>query len=110
MLTGLPPFYTSDREELFERIKFGSVKYPSSFSQSVKDLLNQLFQKDPEKRLGSGTDGPKNVKKHQWFSGVDWEKLIKKEIRPPFIPVIKGDLDLSNFDPVSFIISLLILF
>jgi len=23
MLTGLPPFYTSDREELFDRIKFG---------------------------------------------------------------------------------------
>jgi len=40
MLTGLPPFYTSDREELFDRIKFGTIKYPSHFTPTVKDLLN----------------------------------------------------------------------
>jgi len=32
MLTGLPPFYTTDREELFDRIKFGTIKYPQHFS------------------------------------------------------------------------------
>jgi serum/glucocorticoid-regulated kinase 2 len=99
MLTGLPPFYTSDREELFERIKLGSVKYPSNFSPSLKDLLTQLFIKDPEKRLGSGSDGPKNIKKHAWFSGVNWDDFLKKSVRAPFKPVIKGDLDVSNFDP-----------
>jgi len=34
-----------------------------------------------------------------WFSGVDWDAFLNKKIRPPFIPVIKGDLDTSNFDP-----------
>lgn len=99
MLTGLPPFYTSDREELFERIKLGSVKFPSSFSPSVKDLLNGLFIKDPEKRLGSGTEGAKGIKKHAWFAGVNWDAFLRKEVKPPFKPVIKGELDVSNFDP-----------
>lgn len=30
MLVGVPPFYTKDRQELFERIKFLPPKYPSS--------------------------------------------------------------------------------
>lgn len=100
MLTGLPPYYTSDREELFDRIKLSSVKYPSNFSPSVKDLLTGLFQKDPEMRLGSGPDGAKSIKSHAWFVGVDWEAFIRKEVRAPFVPVIRDDLDVSNFDPV----------
>jgi len=99
MLTGLPPFYTNDREELFERIKLGSIKYPNNFSPSIKDLLTGLFIKDPEKRLGSGPDGAKNIKKHAWFAGVNWDAFLRKEVKPPFKPVIKGELDLSNFDP-----------
>jgi len=99
MLTGLPPFYTSDREELFDRIKFGTIKYPEKFSPSVKDLLNGLFIKDPDKRLGSGVDGAKNIKTHPWFSGVNWDALLKKEIKPPFTPVVSGEFDVSNFDP-----------
>jgi serum/glucocorticoid-regulated kinase 2 len=99
LLTGLPPYYTSDREELFDRIKLSSVKYPSNFSTSVKDLLTGLFQKDPEKRLGSGPDGGKAIRNHPWFASVDWEGLLRKEVKGPFLPVIRDDLDVSNFDP-----------
>jgi serum/glucocorticoid-regulated kinase 2 len=99
LLTGLPPYYTSDREELFDRIKLSSVKYPSNFSTSVKDLLTGLFQKDPEKRLGSGPDGAKAIRNHPWFASVDWEGLLRREVKGPFVPVIRDDLDVSNFDP-----------
>jgi hypothetical protein len=30
---------------------------------------------------------------------VNWTALYNKEIKPPFIPVIKSDIDVSNFDP-----------
>jgi len=99
MLTGLPPFYTSDREELFDRIKFGTIKYPETFSASVKDLLNGLFNKDPDKRLGSGPEGATKIRNHPWFSGVNYDAYLRKEIKPPFTPVIKGEFDVSNFDP-----------
>jgi len=97
ILTGVPPYYTTSKDDLFEKIKFEQPRFPSSFSPSVKDLLNRLFEKDPTKRLG--VNGAKDVKSHPWFTGLKWEALLKKEIRPPFIPKLSGELDLSNFDP-----------
>merc|ERR1719352_1902269 len=52
MLTGLPPFYTRDREKLFERIKRGELNYPSYITPCAKSLLSSLLMLDPSKRLG----------------------------------------------------------
>lgn len=101
MLTGLPPFYTDNREELFERIKFGTLKVPPNLSLNCKNLLEGLFRKDPEKRLGGGSEDAKAVKNHIWFAGINWDAILRKEIKAPFIPEFKGELDLSNFDPVE---------
>ena len=35
----MPPFYTQNRNELFERIKFGSLMYPNWISNAGKHLL-----------------------------------------------------------------------
>eukprot|EP00434_Breviolum_minutum_P021955 symbB.v1.2.019380.t1/scaffold1582.1/size178113/15 len=43
MLTGLPPFYTRDREKLFERIRRGELTYPSYITAIAKNLLQQLL-------------------------------------------------------------------
>ena len=48
LLNGIPPFYTSNRNELFEKIKFGTIKLPSNISPELTDLLEQLFKKNPE--------------------------------------------------------------
>lgn len=101
MLSGLPPFYTTNREELFERIKFGTLKYPASLSKAAKDLLEKLFQKNPEKRLGSGSEQAEEIKKHPYFYGINWNSLLARQIKAPFLPVLKGDTDLSNFAKVS---------
>jgi len=99
MLTGLPPFYTPNREELFQKIKYYALKYPPNLSPNAKSLLDGLFQKEPSKRLGSGSGGSEEIKAHPWFQGVDWGMVYRKEIKAPFIPVIKNDVDVSNFDP-----------
>eukprot|EP01016_Furgasonia_blochmanni_P023787 TRINITY_DN2562_c0_g1_i2.p1 TRINITY_DN2562_c0_g1~~TRINITY_DN2562_c0_g1_i2.p1 ORF type:complete len:438 (-),score=141.84 TRINITY_DN2562_c0_g1_i2:293-1522(-) len=99
MLTGLPPFYTTDRNELFERIKFGTLRYPKHLSPAARNLLEGLFIKEPNKRLGGGPDNGKPIKEHPWFAGVNWQALLNKEIKAPFIPVVKSELDVSNFDP-----------
>lgn len=39
-----------------------------------------------------------NIKNHPWFAPIDWEKLINKEIKPPFMPKIEHDVDTQNFD------------
>jgi serum/glucocorticoid-regulated kinase 2 len=94
MLTGFPPFnYSSNRLELFDKIKYGSVKYPHYLSASVKSLLDGLFQKDPAKRFGF-----EEVKNHQWFSQMNWEAIQAKRIIPPFKPQLHNMEDLSNID------------
>lgn len=35
--------------------------------QLAKDLIKQLLVKDPKKRLGSGSNGAENLKKHPFF-------------------------------------------
>lgn len=99
MLTGLPPFYTPNREELFEKIKYSSLKYPNNLSPNARSLLEALFRKDPEKRLGGGLADASEIKEHAWFKDVDWEAVLKKEVPAPFVPIIKGETDVSNFDP-----------
>lgn len=73
MLTGMPPFYTQNRNELFERIKFGSLMYPNWISNAGKHLLEQLFNKNPEKRLGA--HGSHEIKSHPFFAVVNWQDL-----------------------------------
>lgn len=38
------------------------------------------------------------VKDHPWFLNVNWDTLLKKLYKPPFIPLVKGETDVSNFD------------
>jgi len=96
MLVGIPPFYTDNRQELFERISFTSPKYPSHLSSVSKDLLEGLLKKDPSKRYGASPD--KLVRNHPWFNGVNWDYLYNKRYQAPFKPLISDDLDLRNFD------------
>lgn len=100
MISGLPPFYTTNRDELFEKIKFGQLKYPAYITANCRNLLENLFQKNPDKRLG--VNGAKEVKTHPWFANVNWKMLINKEIKAPFVPVIKSPLDVGNFAEVIF--------
>jgi len=54
--------------------------------------------RDVDKRLGSGATGSENVKKHPFFKSIDWEKLERKEMEPPFKPKVKNVSDISQID------------
>ena len=98
MLTGMPPFYNKDRQKLFNTIKAIKIKFPKYLSNDAVDLLQKFFVKDPEQRLGSGENGLNDIKSHPFFSPIDWDSLIEKKIKPPFIPKLKNDTDLRYFD------------
>lgn len=97
MLIGLPPFYANTREEIFENIKTKQLKFPNYLTPAAKNFLEGLFNKSPEKRLGS--KGSDQIKDHPWFLNVNWNSLLKKKYKPPFLPIIRSETDLSNFDP-----------
>jgi serine/threonine protein kinase len=99
MLTGMPPFYAKDREKLFKSIKAGSVKFPKYLSKEAVSLLEGLFIKDPDSRLGSGDNGVEMIKNHPFFSSIDWNAIYDKKIKPPFTPKIKNEYDTRYIDP-----------
>jgi len=39
------------------------------------------------------------IRTHAFYASIDFESLIKKEIRPPYIPKLKHETDLGHFDP-----------
>ena len=43
--------------------------------------------------------GTQEIKEHPFFTGIDWKKILHKEIEPPFKPHLVGTMDLKYFDP-----------
>lgn len=69
MLTGLPPFYDSNRSKMYKNILQTELVLPSYVSKAAKDLLQKLLAKNPENRLGSN-EGTLEIKNHAWFKGI----------------------------------------
>ncbi|CAN9114499.1 unnamed protein product [Alternaria alternata] len=82
MCCGWSPFYAEDTQQMYKNIAFG------------KGLLNR----NPKHRLGATRDA-EELKAHPFFADIDWDALGKKNVVPPFKPKLKGELDVSNFDP-----------
>jgi len=93
MLTGLPPFYSKNINFMYKKILSSELTFPSYISEDARDLLEGLLTRDPERRF-KGED----VKEHPFFSDIDWDKLEKKLIEPPWKPTVKGEGDISQID------------
>jgi len=96
MLTGLPPFYSQDVQEMYRKIMTDKLKFPSTMSENARSLLDGLLQRDLNGRLKD----PAKIKDHVFFASVSWEDLYHKKVKPPFIPDVKGEADVSQIDPV----------
>jgi len=63
---------------MFEKIKTHKLKYHSSLSNTAVDLLKQLLERNPSKRIGSTHDADE-IKKHSFFEGIDWNYVMNKQ-------------------------------
>jgi serine/threonine protein kinase len=91
MLVGTLPFSSKDRRQTMEQILKAKLRMPEFLSQEAQSLLRALFKRNPMNRLGSGTEGCNEIKKHPFFASIDWQKLYNKEIKPPFQPTVHAD-------------------
>jgi hypothetical protein len=64
--------------------------------KELKDLLMKLLDKKRQTRLGH--QGAQSVKSHPWFSGINWESILKKTIKPLFVPALKSEEDVCCFE------------
>lgn len=95
MLTGLPPFYCEDVQQMYSKIMTAELQIPDSVSPDAADLIRKLLERDPERRL----QDPEQIKIHPFFASIDFNRLVNKALTPPFIPDVKDESDTSNIDP-----------
>ncbi|KAE8601924.1 hypothetical protein XENTR_v10013835 [Xenopus tropicalis] len=99
MLTGSLPFQGKDRKETMALILKAKLGMPQFLSSEAQCLLRALFKRNPCNRLGAGLDGVEEIKRHSFFSTIDWNNLYRKEIKPPFKPAVGRPEDTFHFDP-----------
>jgi serine/threonine protein kinase len=101
LLSHQHPFkeHTHDKKGLFEGLMHAAggdedevkmlhrdVIYTPAMSAEAKSLIAGLLDKDPAQRLGCRGAGVADVMGHPFFKGIDWDELMAKHVRPPFIP------------------------
>ncbi|KAL7927214.1 serine/threonine protein kinase, AGC family [Trichoderma austrokoningii] len=98
MLTGLPPFYDENTNEMYRKILTASLNFPGYdvVPPAARDLLTKLLDRDPAKRLG--VNGSTEIKSHPFFHGIDWKKLLQRKYEPAFKPHVADARDTINFD------------
>lgn len=116
MLTGLPPFYDENTNDMYRKILQEPLTFPSSdiVPPAARDLLTRLLDRDPQRRLGA--NGAAEIKSHHFFANIDWRKLLQRKYEPSFrpnvvcinvsfyqalsltVPLQMGASDTTNFD------------
>lgn len=102
MLVGLPPFYSKDTQEMYEKILHAKLAFPSHVSLRARSIISGLLHRSAHFRLGSGpnnTSSPQSIKLHPFFEGMNWGALERREIKPPYVPDVRHNYDLRNIDP-----------
>jgi len=99
MLTGVAPFHARNRKQLFKNILMKEPDFTKyKFTPEEKDLISKLLQMNPKNRICNSHLDAKELKHHPYFRGLNWDKLMRYELKAPFIPKLKSDKDLRNFD------------
>uniref|UniRef100_A0A8C7J8I1 cGMP-dependent protein kinase n=1 Tax=Oncorhynchus kisutch TaxID=8019 RepID=A0A8C7J8I1_ONCKI len=100
LLTGSPPFSGPDPMKTYNIILRGidMIEFPKKITKNAANLIKKLCRDNPSERLGNLKNGVKDIQKHKWFEGFNWEGLRKGTLTPPIIPDVSSSTDTSNFD------------
>uniref|UniRef100_A0A8C6PEE3 non-specific serine/threonine protein kinase n=1 Tax=Nothobranchius furzeri TaxID=105023 RepID=A0A8C6PEE3_NOTFU len=99
-LVGCVPFFGDTPEELFGQVITDDIVWPDgdeALPADAQALISALLQTNPLARLGTG--GAFEVKQHPFFSGLDWNSLLRQKAE--FVPHLESEEDTSYFDTRS---------
>jgi len=101
LMVGRTPFQDDNQAEIFKKIIHSSksLAFPKGFDPDATDMIKKLLAPNPAFRLGNLLGGVREIMDHAFFRGFDWKALIAKQVEPPYKPVVRDPLDMSNFDP-----------
>lgn len=76
LLFGSLPFYSNDVSELFDKIENDPLEFPPSCEDNdAKDLLKEILEKDPEKRITL-----EDILQHRWTHRNIDSKNLRKQV------------------------------
>lgn len=98
MLVGFTPFKAATKMACYLRIIQDGVSFPLNWpTRSGKMLVVALLQKQPAVRLGVTKGGVSLIKKHGFFTSIDWDVAARRELKPPWVPRCASGADVHNF-------------
>ncbi|MBN3317449.1 KGP1 kinase, partial [Atractosteus spatula] len=91
LLSGSPPFSGSDPMKTYNIILRGidMVEFPKKITKNAANLIKRLCRDNPSERLGNQKNGVKDIQKHKWFEGFNWEGIRKGTLTPPILPSVR---------------------
>lgn len=104
MLCGRNPFEdpSNSHSAVYRNISKGHIVFPPWLRDHAgKQLIRLMLVRQPSKRFGCGKNGIREIRKHAWFSKVDFDGVHDGTVKPPIKPVLKDELDISNFYPIE---------
>ncbi|KAI9671087.1 MAG: hypothetical protein M1831_005173 [Alyxoria varia] len=100
MLTGLPPFYDENTNEMYAKILSAPLEFhnvpESQMPPQAVSILKKLLDRRPEHRLGA--KGAEAIRHDEFFRKIEWGKLLARKYEPMFRPKVADQLDTANFD------------
>lgn len=97
MLTGITPYWANNHSDMYVRVLQDELQFPEdrAMDQDTKSLIRGLLQRNPVLRICEP-----RIKRHPYFSMIDWGHVYYKRYIPPYIPPIdpSNASDTQNFD------------
>ncbi|CAO1621084.1 unnamed protein product [Sympodiomycopsis kandeliae] len=97
MLTGITPFWADTHADMYVRVLHDELVFPDDrvLDNDTKSILRGLLQRSPQLRMKEP-----RIKRHPYFSMIEWAHVFHKRYIPPYIPPIdpKNAMDTQNFD------------
>ena len=83
---------------LIVHLKWSSISFHDLFSDLCDDFHVSWVIGSCVWLTGAGPNGVEDMKSHVFFATINWEKLVKRQIVPPFKPVASRVDDAFYFD------------
>ena len=102
---GQRPYLGKNRKEIKHQVLKKQVKIepddvPEGWGMDSVDFINNCLRRKDSRRLGF-TGGVNDLKNHNWFKDFDWDGLLNKTLKAPFVPPKGGNFDKKYCEAVE---------